>query len=140
MLVFRNFVYMKKVLAIFFLTTYLISTTELGQLLKFPMLVEHYFEHKEKSPQISVIEFLALHYEGNHLENHPHDDDYDQDQKLPFIMHGTVLSFCFVYPQPIFFESIHKIDIQRSSKVVSFDDSFVSNQFLSAIWQPPKSC
>ncbi|KKX48475.1 hypothetical protein L950_0220790 [Sphingobacterium sp. IITKGP-BTPF85] len=99
----------EKVLAIFFLTTYLISTTELGQLLKFPMLVEHYFEHKEKSPQISVIEFLALHYEGNHLENHPHDDDYDQDQKLPFIMHGTVLSFCFVYPQPIFLNQFIKL-------------------------------
>lgn len=109
--VFSNFVSMKKVLAIFFLSTYLISTTELGQLLKFPMLVEHYFEHKEKNPQISVMEFLVLHYEGNHLENHPHDDDYDQDQKLPFIMHGDVLSFCFVYPQPLFFESIHEIDI-----------------------------
>ena len=138
--VFSNFVSMKKVLAIFFLSTYLISTTELGQLLKFPMLVEHYFEHKEKNPQISVMEFLVLHYEGNHLENHPHDDDYDQDQKLPFIMHGDVLSFCFVYPQPLFFESIHKIDIRESSKVVSFDDAFISNQFLSSIWRPPRSC
>ena len=138
--VFSNFVSMKKVLAIFFLSTYLISTTELGQLLKFPMLLEHYFEHKEKNPQISVMEFLVLHYEGNHLENHPHDDDYDQDQKLPFIMHGDVLSFCFVYPQPLFFESFHKIDIRESSKVVSFDDAFISNQFLSSIWQPPRSC
>ena len=55
---------MRRVLAILFLSVYLISTTEFGQLLKFPMLVEHYFEHKEKNSQITVIEFLALHYEG----------------------------------------------------------------------------
>ncbi|MCG2793518.1 MAG: hypothetical protein L6262_08240 [Weeksellaceae bacterium] len=131
---------MKRVFALFFLTTYLISTTELSQLLKFPTLVEHYIEHKEQNPQISVIQFLVLHYEGSHSKNRHHNKDYDEDQKLPFIIHSDVLNFCFVHPQPVFFESFHKIVMVESSKVMSFDDSFLSNHFLSTIWQPPRFC
>ncbi|WGQ12196.1 hypothetical protein QG516_11165 [Pedobacter gandavensis] len=131
---------MKKVLTIFFLSTYLISTTELSQLLRFPLLVEHYFEHKEKNPQISVMEFLVLHYEGNHLENHPHDDDYDQDQKLPFIAHTDFLNFCFVVTPPFSFEIEARPPVNREAKVVLYNDTFSDNNFLSSIWHPPRSC
>ena len=131
---------MKKVLAIFFLTTYLISTTELGQLLKFPMLVEHYFEHKEKNPQINMMEFLALHYEGNHLENHPHDEDYEHDQQLPFIVHIDVLSVSFVLTPPFSFEIETRKLVGKEPKALPLDDAFSDNNYLSAIWQPPKSC
>lgn len=131
---------MKKMLAIFFLTTYLFSTTELNQLLKFPALVENYIEHTKSNSHISILDFLVLHYEGNHSKNRQHNKDYDDDQKLPFIIHSDVLNFCFVHPQPVFFESFHKIVMVESSKVLSFDDSFISNHFLSTIWQPPRSC
>lgn len=131
---------MKKALALLFLSAYLISTTELAQLLKFPMLVAHYFEHKEKKAQISMMEFLALHYEGNHFKGHPHNRDFEHDQKLPFVIHGDVLSLVFVHPQPIFFESLPRMELIEPTEAVFFDGPFVSKQFLSAIWQPPKSC
>ncbi|OJU79068.1 MAG: hypothetical protein BGO09_10690 [Bacteroidetes bacterium 47-18] len=131
---------MRRVLAILFLSVYLISTTELGQLLKFPMLVEHYFEHKEKNPQINVMEFLALHYEGNHLENHPHDEDYEHDQQLPFIVHIDVLSVSFVLTPPFSFEIETRILVGKEPKALPLDDAFSDNNYLSAIWQPPKSC
>ena len=125
--------------AIFFLSAYLISTTELSQLLKFPVLVEHYVEHKEKNPEISIVDFLVLHY-NNHLENHPHDDDYDQDQKLPFIVHTDILSFCFVYAPSLSFDIKVMFPVYQKSKVLSFDDTFSDNNFLSSIWQPPRFC
>ncbi|MGE4345819.1 MAG: hypothetical protein AB7D46_00250 [Flavobacteriaceae bacterium] len=131
---------MRRVLAILFLSVYLISTTELGQLLKFPMLVEHYFEHKEKNPQINVMEFLALHYEGNHLENHPHDEDYEHDQQLPFIVHIDVLSVSFVLTPPFSFEIETRKLVGKEPKALPLDDAFSDNNYLSAIWQPPKSC
>lgn len=131
---------MRRVLAILFLSVYLISTTELGQLLKFPMLVEHYFEHKEKNPQINVMEFLALHYEGNHLENHPHDEDYEHDQQLPFIVHIDVLSVSFVLTPPFSFEIETRKLVVKEPKALPLDDAFLDNNYLSAIWQPPKSC
>ena len=131
---------MRRVLTILFLSVYLISTTELGQLLKFPMLVEHYFEHKEKNPQINVMEFLALHYEGNHLENHPHDEDYEHDQQLPFIVHIDVLSVSFVLTPPFSFEIETRKLVGKEPKALPLDDAFSDNNYLSAIWQPPKSC
>lgn len=131
---------MRRVLAILFLSVYLISTTELGQLLKFPMLVEHYFEHKEKNPQINVMEFLALHYEGNHLENHPHDEDYEHDQQLPFIVHIDVLSVSFVLTPPFSFEIETRKLVGKEPKALPLDDAFSDNNYLSAIWQPPESC
>ena len=131
---------MRRVLAILFLSVYLISTTELGQLLKFPMLVEHYFEHKEKNPQINVMEFLALHYEGNHLENHPHDEDYEHDQQLPFIVHIDVLSVSFVLTPPFSFEIETRKLVGKEPKALPLDDAFSDNNYLSAIWQPPQSC
>lgn len=131
---------MRRVLAILFLSVYLISTTELGQLLKFPMLVEHYFEHKEKNPQINVMEFLALHYEGNHLENHPHDEDYEHDQQLPFIVHIDVLSVSFVLTPPFSFEIETRKLVGKEPKALPFDDTFSDNNYLSTIWQPPKAC
>ncbi len=131
---------MRRVLAILFLSVYLISTTELGQLLKFPILVEHYFEHKEKNPQINVMEFLALHYEGNHLENHPHDEDYEHDQQLPFIVHTDVLSVSFVFTPPFSFEIETRKLVGKEPKALPLNDTFSDDNYLSTIWQPPKAC
>lgn len=122
-----------------FLSIYLISTTEFSQLLKFPVLVEHYFEHKEQTPDMSVIDFLVLHYGGNHLENHPQNDDFDRDQQLPFMMHDNVLSFVFISPQPQYFKIENKANTYQPLEISSFDDLFISNQTLSSIWRPPKN-
>lgn len=100
---------MKRLLAICFLTIYIASATEISQLLRFPLLIEHYFEHKEKKPTMSVVDFLKVQYNGDHLQNHPHDYDYDKDQRLPFMMHTTWYSAVFVCPQ------IVKIEIDNRS-------------------------
>lgn len=131
---------MNKMLAISFLTIYLVSTTELSQLLKFPVLVEHYFEHKEINPDLSVIDFLELHYKGNHLENHPHNDDYEQDKKLPFMTHTNLLACSFVVSQSVNFEMKTKLPTRQKEKIIATDDFFLNNHFLSSIWQPPKFC
>jgi len=130
---------MKRVLVIFLLTVYMISTTELSQLLKFPVLIEHYFQHKDKSPQLSVIDFLVLHYD-NHLMGHPHDEDYAQSQRLPFISNTVLLFFCFVITPSYFFEATEIRDSWHLQKVLPHDDFFVQKHFLSSICQPPKYC
>ncbi|GAA4434870.1 hypothetical protein GCM10023091_10420 [Ravibacter arvi] len=131
---------MKRVLAIFFLTIYMVSTTELSQLLKLPVLIEHYFEHKGKNRGITFAGFLIAHYKGNHLENHPHNDDYEQDRKLPFIVHTDFLATSFVLSKPVSFEiEVNILPVQRE-KIAGTDDTFVQSHFLSSIWQPPKSC
>lgn len=130
---------MKRLLSLFFLTVYLFSTTEVSQLLRFPILIDHYFEHKENNPEISVLDFFILHYD-NHLENHPQNEDFDQDQSLPFIAHNNVLSFCFVFPTSICFEIKTKTYTSLKPKILPADDLFSDNKFLSSIWQPPRFC
>jgi hypothetical protein len=56
------------------------DTTELHQLLKLPVLFEHYAEHKQRDQKVSFITFLSMHYWGNDLN----DDDNDRDMQLPF--------------------------------------------------------
>ncbi|CDS97992.1 MULTISPECIES: hypothetical protein [Sphingobacterium] len=126
--------------SILLLSVYLISTTELGQLLKFPILIEHYFDHKEKNPEVTVLQFLEVHYAGSHLENHPHDDDYEQDKQLPFIVHIDVLNISFVLVPPFSFDIETKKLVGKEPKTLPLDDTFSDNNYRSAIWQPPKFC
>jgi hypothetical protein len=80
----------KKLISILLLFLYLVSTTELYQLLKIPNLIEHYWEHKELNPEMTLTAFLKTHYD------HPvKDGDYGKDQKLPFIIHSAPLSLVF---------------------------------------------
>lgn len=130
---------MKKLLAIFFLSIYLVSTTELCELLKLPLLVEHYIEHSQENPELSIGAFLIRHY-NNHLKDHPLNDDYEQDLKLPFMRLSDVLNFCFVYSGPTYYELKGAVSNIAKTQPVAFNISYPKNIFLSTIWQPPKSC
>ncbi|MCX6182126.1 MAG: hypothetical protein NT150_09385 [Bacteroidetes bacterium] len=76
---------MKKLLAISLLSLYLLTLTEVGQLIKLPLLVDHFIEHKEKDQNLSLLDFLAMHY------SHSHTPDAD-DLKLPFKSHNGCIS------------------------------------------------
>ncbi len=47
--------------------------TELHQVLKAPLLVEHYYEHNDKE-ELSVLTFLEMHY----LNGNVKDADYEK--------------------------------------------------------------
>jgi len=131
---------MKRILSILLLSIYLFSTTELIQLLKFPLLIEHYYTHKAKNKQLTILDFLNIHYQGNHLENHPHNKDFEQDQKLPFIRHIDVLSFNIVINPVLTYALKVKPIINQQSKVLTLDDTKIDSKYQGFIWQPPKYC
>lgn len=62
------------------MTVYLLSQTEFHQLVKLPLLLEHYMEHRAESPELSFLDFLDMHY----LQGSPIDKDFAKDQRLPF--------------------------------------------------------
>lgn len=126
--------------AILFLSAYVLSTTELIQFLKLPILFEHFSDHKNHSPQLSFIDFLALHYSGDHFEGHPHDEDYEKDMNLPFITHANVLTLCCTDAPNFVFEWMTKAPQVDLSTPKIYKEEFVTNEFLSSIWQPPKFC
>ncbi|MFY1045787.1 hypothetical protein [Chryseobacterium sp. GP-SGM7] len=125
---------MKKLVSILLLTLYLVSTTELYQLLKIPQLVEHYIEHKGLNSEMTLTAFLKTHYD------HPaKDGDYGKDQKLPFIIHAKPLSFLFTlnkeFQMDAYQESFVKI---ISHKMPSKDEDFCFKGFLNSVWEPPR--
>ncbi|MBO9691293.1 MULTISPECIES: hypothetical protein [unclassified Chryseobacterium] len=125
---------MKKLISILLLSLYLVSTTEVYQLLKIPTLVEHYWEHKKLNPEMSLTAFLKTHYD------HPvKDGDYGKDQKLPFIIHTAPLALIFIIGDPFHFEMRNDHFKQiKSRKMPSKNDNFCYKGFLRNAWEPPK--
>lgn len=126
---------MRKGLAIFFLSVYLMGTTPVGQLCKLPLLFSHFQQHKAESENLSFIDFLKMHY----FNGDPKDADYKDDMKLPFKTFevNTSISPCIGFAVPYF-----KIErpqfISISSQKIPSSESWHSNAFLTAIWQPPR--
>ena len=128
---------MKKATAIFFLAVYLFSTTEANQLLKLPVVFQHYTEHQDENKSISFLRFLANHY----LHGSPKDKDYERDMQLPF----KTSNDCVSSISPAFVTSMPEISIDKPVELSEKKNSFPTSQFslssfLSSIWQPPKYC
>lgn len=114
----------------------MVSTTQLSELLKLPILIEHYMEHKQKNKDLSFVGFLEMHY----AHSSPHDDDYEKDMKLPFktVTISNIVSISFCLPIPQFKQN--QIVYFKTDKQQFSDYSFTySSAFLSSIWQPPRA-
>jgi hypothetical protein len=62
---------------VFFIAT---ESTSFDQLLKLPVLFEHFREHQQRDQNVDLLEFLSMHYWGQDLD----DNDNDRDMQLPF--------------------------------------------------------
>ncbi|SHE33134.1 hypothetical protein SAMN05444008_101167 [Cnuella takakiae] len=111
------------------------ATTEFSQLFKLPVLWQHYQEHKEENKDVSFISYLTMHY----LNGDAKDADYERDMQLPFKTGSNyqVSSVASILPAPI--TATEPPVYYHLSEIVTSDDTFISSQFLSAIWQPPKA-
>jgi hypothetical protein len=99
----------KKRAAYIFLAIYLLGATELNQLLKMPLLIEHYMEHKLDNGSLSLLSFMYMHYVGDDGDA----TDEQKDQNLPFKsahfqLQNTVVFSVFKYELPKIFANIHR--------------------------------
>jgi hypothetical protein len=119
------------------IAVYAFANTELHQLLKLPMLMQHFVEHKEETPGITLAEFLYQHY----ILPQPKDADYDSDMKLPFktdvcsVFHAVALvreaPVLFLQPAPV---------IYGEQRYAIYKAPFFISTAISDIWQPPRAC
>lgn len=129
---------MKRWIATVLLVIYLGLTTELYQLLKIPVLIEHFSEHQTLKNNLSFLNFLKIHYS----EKNDHDGDAEKDRKLPFKSH----SFCSNYAGFVFLISDQNIIFSVSTffetrkSISNFYYFLVSSSHLQTIWQPPQYC
>ena len=128
---------MKKAIAILLLTTYLFSSTELSQLLKLPAFVSHFLEHQEENKDLTLWQFLDIHYAHGIVM----DDDYDKDMQLPFkTMDNSSMQMSIAVPvSSIIISSKNIYTLAKKNTHILSNDSLTAAH-LSSIWQPPRFC
>lgn len=131
---FFTFVSMRKVLIVSFLVVYLFSSTQLSELLKIPLLIEHYSEHQMGSEKLSFADFLHMHY----VDHENHSDDKDRD--LPFQAHSNseIVHYYLPISPSVYTISTLSISDQTEEKNFHTVDHSLTSSFLSSIWQPPQ--
>lgn len=127
---------MKKRIAISFLLIYLITTTELSQFLKTPMLVQHFIEHKEINNRITITQFLYAHY----AIGEKHGLNHEKGNQLPFKSHeNCVASISNIYLPAQKITLIKPVSVVENTHCKT-QLQFLPSIFLSNIWQPPRIC
>ena len=126
---------LKKLISILCLLVYFFATTEAKQLFKIPVIFQHYAEHREENRQLSLLDFLDMHY----MHGSPFDQDYDRDMKLPFKSTGDAFSF-FPLTADCMPPSCQVIcpqkNIEPFSRISLLDKALQSAE--NNIWQPPR--
>lgn len=126
---------MKKTITILFLLVFLCANTEIGQLLKFPNLVHHYFEHSEHEQDhiVSFIDFVKSHYNN---KQHSDKDEHDNHNNLPFkTMNDSNTILAFDSEIKI---SFYKPNVISTRSIIPFFQKFYISDFFACIWLPPK--
>ncbi|MBS1637171.1 MAG: hypothetical protein JST26_14730 [Bacteroidetes bacterium] len=125
---------MKRLIAIFFVSSILFAQTELHQLAKLPVLVQHFFEHKAENKDLSLVSFLKMHY----FNGDPKDKDYERDMKLPFKSNDCpqVMSVYFSAPAQNEFDIVLPVVSYNNLRIAYTD--WIPGSHVNDIFQPPK--
>ncbi|HOZ87191.1 MAG TPA: hypothetical protein PL029_05495 [Bacteroidia bacterium] len=132
----RTFVPVKKLIATLTLIGFLSLTTEAHELFKLHHLVAHYYEHSSKQQNQSFAEFLHMHYSADHNNHH---DEHQDNGCLPFQGdHGCQINAIGL------FSAEEPVDVALKQQVIAIKQqpllsNFIISDFLSKIWQPPKT-
>ncbi len=110
-----------------------LSSTELIELTKLPSLLEHFAEHQTQKGDLSLYEFISLHYSD---ESHHHDEN---DKRLPFKSHDHCVNYNVAYVLSKTFQGVElKPEFQTIREFTIPKSSSLTSTNPSAIWQPPK--
>ena len=126
---------MKRTIAIFFLFTFLSANTAFGEVWKLPVLLQHYWEHTKNENNITLLEFLIIHYSdrSNHSANSTH-----HHKNLPFksavLQAGQI--FTIAPTSTIAFSKV--IHQEDKTPLPGYQQNNYTNNYLSQIWQPPR--
>ena len=126
---------MRRMLAIFLLTVYVVGTTEAYQLLKVPALVVHFIQHAQEDPELDVVNFLRMHY----AEDQRMTLDWQQDMQLPFKTHEDGMSLLPLCYEPMMFQVL--VQHPATDKERIQNDYYLNSApgiYAADIFQPPK--
>lgn len=123
---------MKKVILIISSVLFFSSSTELHELIRLPLLLEHYYQHRSNNPNLSLFNFLKIHYSGNH----PNDNDDKDDTELPFKSKGNLIHIDT--PIPHYVHSDEKLVFPLTRKLIFQYTEDIPDNKSFAIFHPPR--
>jgi hypothetical protein len=129
----------KKTVAIFFMTIYMLAFSEFHQFLRLPILVQHYVEHRQQNPGISLLAFLEEHYIHQYIK----DADYQRDNQLPFRAAETSVvtvsaAMTFDCPQQQVMNTVMQ-SVETKNEFILYDEDKHSVLSVADIFQPPRA-
>src|SRR5687767_6198910 len=114
----------------------MLSFSELHQFLRMPVLIQHFIEHRQKDPSVSLLSFLNEHY----IHQYVQDEDYQRDQQLPF-RHSdccvTYTSICCECPGNTVPE-LPERTTEIKNEFILHDEDNHSLLSVADIFQPPR--
>lgn len=127
---------MKKLVAISFVSAYLLSSSHIKELLKVSFMIEHYGEHKKQNPSISFAGFLVWHY----LNNTSQQPDYKKDLQLPFknLRHWPGSQQTIVAPEDPLVFTIPYVK-NASYKYRINNEHLAHTKYCPEIFEPPRA-
>jgi hypothetical protein len=109
----------------------LLASTELHELWRLPILVQHFIEHNTAGLSTSVVDFITLHYGYSE----PHDE---RDMELPFKQHDSCLTSVVMAILPTF-QIAQPASIAVSHSYQFLELNLPLNFYRADIWQPPRA-
>ncbi|MBB6611565.1 hypothetical protein H7F15_11000 [Pontibacter sp. Tf4] len=126
---------MKQFTAILLLLIYTCSGSTFQELRKAPVLVEHYLEHKILDEDLSLVEYVVIHY----LSGSEKDADYTRDLQLPFrCADFLTTAFAIAFIPAHFLELSFLAPLPEQLNYTVLKDRFELLRLPTAIWQPPQ--
>lgn len=114
----------------------MLSFSEMHQFLRIPVLIQHFVEHRQQDPSISLLAFLSLHY----IHQYVVDEDYQQDQQLPFrhadCCAATVSISCECPGNTVIELPVRTTETRN--EFISYDEEQHSLLSVTDIFQPPR--
>lgn len=128
---------LNRVAACLLLLVYVTSAVTTRELLKLPLLAEHFHDHKSANVNTSLYSFLVFHY----LYEKDMDNDAEKDRKLPFksIENNATPNVVSLKPP------VQHYNLSGKQRLVNLnfhilDDRLAPSLFCNAVWHPPRGC
>ena len=109
-----------------------INSFSLHHIFKIPVLVAHYFEHQQRGPEITVMEFLSMHYWGQDID----DNDQDRDMQLPFKKFDLSQSVTTLFFNQGSQFNFKNFPLEQSYPVIDSEDRISQN--VGSLFKPPR--
>ena len=114
---------------------YLFTATELNQLWKLPIFVSHFIEHRQESPDITLVHFITLHYFSGDIR----DSDYARDEQLPFRDNSQCLIGTIATIVPSSASISYNTNILCQLTFAPKTQDGKPSRYQTDIWQPPRA-